>query len=218
LHLPARAGKIAGMLTMSDVILEPPAPGEMLDWASVFGPGVPVEMEIGTGKGAFLLNRARALPDRGFFGIEWANKIHLYAADRMVRWGVSNVRLMRTDASHLVRHSLPADSLTMLHIYHPDPWPKKRHHKRRLIQAPFVAAATNVLRSGGRLAIQTDHAEYFEQIRIVLAGEPRLREIPFDVPEAGVVDGQVRTNFEIKYLREGRAIYQIAMEKTIISG
>jgi tRNA (guanine-N7-)-methyltransferase len=153
------------------------------------------------------------LPERGFLGLEWANKIYLYAADRMVRWGVANVRLMRADASHLMRHQLPADSLTMLHIYHPDPWPKKRHHKRRLIQPPFVAAAVNVLKMGGRLAIQTDHAEYFEQIRSVLAAEPRLHEVPFNVPEAGVVEGQVRTNFEIKYLREGRAIYQMAMEK-----
>lgn len=185
----------------------------MLDFDAIFGPDVPVEMEIGVGKGAFMLNRARALPERGFFGIEWANKIYLYAADRMVRWGVGNVRLMRTDASHFVRHSLKPGCLTMLHIYHPDPWPKKRHHKRRLIQPPFLAAAVNALKIGGRIAIQTDHAEYFEQIKQVLAGEPRLREVPFNVPEAGVVDGYVQTNFEIKYLKEGREIYQAAAER-----
>src|SRR5690606_38313466 len=112
---------------------------------------------IGTGKGGFLLNRARAHPERNFLGIEWANKIFRYAADRMARWGVTNVRLMRTDASHLMRHHMPPECLSMLHIYHPDPWPKKRHHKRRLIQPPFVAAATTALTPGGRLAIQTDH-------------------------------------------------------------
>src|SRR5690606_25406562 len=151
------------------------APGEMLDFDAIFGPGVPVEMEIGSGKGGFLLNRARALPDRGFLGIEWANKIYLYAADRMVRWGVRNVRLMRTDASHLVRHSIRPESLTMLHIYHPDPWPKKRHHKRRLIQPPFVAAAVAALKPGGRIAIQTDHADYFEHIREVMASADGIR-------------------------------------------
>jgi tRNA (guanine-N7-)-methyltransferase len=201
------------MLKIEDVILEPPAPGEMLDFGAIFGVGVPVEMEIGSGKGGFLLNRARALPERGFLGIEWANKIYQYAADRMVRWGVGNVRLMRADASHLVRHNLRPGCLTMLHIYHPDPWPKTRHHKRRLIQPPFLAAAVTALKPGGRLGIQTDHAEYFEQIQQVLGGEPRLREVPFNVPEAGVIDGYVQTNFEIKYLREGRAIYQIAAEK-----
>jgi tRNA (guanine-N7-)-methyltransferase len=201
------------MLTIGNVILEPPAPGEMLDFDALFGPQTPVELEIGSGKGTFLLNRARSLPDRGFLGIEWANKYYLYAADRMVRWGVANVRLMRTDAAELVRHHLPPGRLTMLHIYHPDPWPKKRHHKRRLIQPPFLTAAVNALRTGGRLALQTDHAEYFEQMKQVVAGEPRLREVPFNVAEAGVVDGQVHTNFEIKYLREGRAIWQVAMEK-----
>lgn len=186
----------------------------MLDFGRIFGPGVPVELEIGTGKGTFLLNRARSLPDRGFLGIEWANKIYLYAADRMVRWGVPNVRMMRTDASHLVRHHLPPGSISLLHIYHPDPWPKKRHHKRRLIQLPFVSAAVDTLQAGGRLALQTDHAEYFEQMVQVLGQEPRLTRIPFDVPEAGVVEGQIRTNFEIKYLREGRTMYQIAMMRS----
>lgn len=201
------------MPTLDDVILPPPGPGEMLDFDAIFAPGVPVELEIGSGKGTFLLSRARALPERAFLGIEWANKYHLYAADRMTRWGVTNVRMMRTDASHLVRHSLKPSCLTMLHVYHPDPWPKKRHHKRRLIQPTFLSAATDALVLGGRLAIQTDHADYFEQITQVLAGEPRLEPVPFDVPEAGVIDGQVRTNFEIKYLREGRQIHQIAVQR-----
>lgn len=202
---------IVGMMTIDDILLSPPGIGEAIDFRAMFGDERPVEMEIGTGKGGFLLNRARALPDRGFLGIEWANKICRYAADRMVRWGVTNVRLLRTDAAHLVAHQMPPDCLTLLHIYHPDPWPKKRHHKRRLIQPAFIAAAVNVLVPGGRIALQTDHAEYFEQIRQVVSGEPRLIEVPFDVPEAGVQDGRVQTNYEIKYLREGRPIYQLAM-------
>lgn len=202
---------IIGMLTIDDILVPPPGIGEVIDFREIFGDNRLIEMEIGTGKGGFLLNRARALPDRGFLGIEWANKICRYAADRMVRWGVTNVRLMRADAAHLVAHNLPAKSLTILHIYHPDPWPKKRHHKRRLIQPPFIAAAVNALVPGGRIAIQTDHAEYFQQIKQVVAAEPRLIEVPFDVPEAGVQEGRVSTNYEIKYLREGRPIYQLAM-------
>jgi len=205
--------KIARMVCLDDIVVPPPAPGEKLDFRVLFGDDRPVEMEIGCGKGGFLLNRARELPHRGFFGIEWANKYYRFAADRMVRWQVTNVRLMRTDARHLVIHHIPVCSLTILHIYHPDPWPKKRHHKRRLIQPAFVAAAVDTLAPGGRIAIQTDHAEYFEQIRAVIGAEPRLSIVPFDVPQAGVVNGRVETNFEIKYLREGRAIYQIAVEK-----
>jgi tRNA (guanine-N7-)-methyltransferase len=203
------------MLRIEDVILEPPAPGETLDLAAVFGPGVPVELEIGSGKGGFLLNRARALPQRGFLGVEWANQFFRYAADRMVRWSVPNVRMMRTDASHLVRHHLPPASLEMIHIYHPDPWPKTRHHKRRLIQEPLVAALAGVLKPGGRLALQTDHAEYFAQMQRVVGAEPHFTPVAFDVPEAGVVEGQVKTNFEIKYLREGRPIYQLAVRRKV---
>ena len=204
---------IVGMLTIDDILLLPPGIGEVIDFRRMFGDDRPIEMEIGAGKGGFLLNRARALPERGFVGIEWANKICRYAADRMVRRGVTNVRLMRADAKHLMMYSLRPECLTILHIYHPDPWPKKRHHKRRLIQPDFVAAAANALVPGGRIAIQTDHADYFEQIRQVMAGEPRLAEVAFDVPEAGVQEGRVQTNYEIKYLREGREIYQLAMMK-----
>ena len=86
-------------------------------------------------------------------------------------------------------------------------------YKRRLIQPAFISAATDALIGGGRLAIQTDHQEYFQQIREVVGREKRLETVPFDVSEAGVVDGQVETNFEIKYLREGRPIYKIALRK-----
>jgi tRNA (guanine-N7-)-methyltransferase len=209
----AAAKKIETMLTVDEVIVQPPEPGEVLDFQAIFGRDVPVEMEIGTGKGGFLLNRARSLPERSFFGIEWANKYFLYAADRIVRWGVRNVRLMRTDAGHLVIHHLPAECLAILHIYHPDPWPKKRHHKRRLIQPAFISAAAEALIGGGRMAIQTDHQEYYQQIREVVGREQRLEAVPFDDYEAGVVAGQVETNYEIKYLREGRSIYNIALGK-----
>lgn len=201
------------MVTLDDVVLPPPEPGEVLDFPAMFGDDRPIEMEIGSGKGGFLLNRARSLPDRGFLGVEYASKYYTYAADRMVRWGVTNVRLMRTDARHLVIHHLPPACLAILHIYHPDPWPKKRHHKRRLIQAGFVTAATDALVPGGRIAIQTDHAGYFEQIREVVGRQKRLEPVEFDVPEAGVQEGRVETNFEVKYLREGREIYQLALMK-----
>lgn len=201
------------MESIDTVMMDPPGIGEILDFEALFGRGAPIEMEIGSGKGGFLLRRARAYPDRSFFGVEWANKYIRYAADRMVRWGVTNVRLMRTDARHLVIHHLPRVSLTILHIYHPDPWPKKRHHKRRLIQPQFLSAVVDALVPGGRVAIQTDHADYFEHIQEVVAREKRLQPSVFDVPEAGVVEGRVETNFEIKYLREGCEIYQLALLK-----
>jgi tRNA (guanine-N7-)-methyltransferase len=186
---------------------------ERFAWAACFGDQRPVELEIGTGKAGFLLRRARAVPEHNFLGIEWAAEFYRYAVDRMQRWKVPNVRLLRTDASHFVRHVCPRASLTALHVYHPDPWPKRRHWKRRLFQPAFVDAAVACLVPGGHWAVQTDHAEYFAVLAPLLRSHPELVETPFDDPRFGVEAARVATNFEIKYLREGRRIYQIAMKR-----
>jgi tRNA (guanine-N7-)-methyltransferase len=121
--------------------------------------------------------------------------------------------MLRTDASHFIRGVCPRAALTALHVYHPDPWPKRRHQKRRLFQPAFVNAAVECLVPGGHWAVQTDHAEYFEVIRGLLLSHPDLRETPFDDPEFGVEAARVATNFEIKYLREGRRLYQLAVKR-----
>lgn len=190
-----------------------PARLEHLRWSELFGRSAPVEVEIGTGKAAFLLRRAQDHPDRDFLGIEWANEFFRFAADRFRRWNVANVRMVRADASHFIRAQCPRDSLSALHVYHPDPWPKKRHHKRRLFQPPFVDAAARCLLPGGRLAVKTDHAEYFEIIRSLLLFHPLLEHADFADPDFGVRDARIASNFEIKYRREGRPIYQIAVRR-----
>lgn len=201
---------MAGRLDTCGIAIDP-AELERLDWAALFGNRHPVELELGTGKAGFLLRRAQAHPRRNFLGIEWANKFFRYAADRLRRWGVQNARMVRTDASHFIRVQCPRRSLAALHVYHPDPWPKKRHHKRRLFQKPFVDAAVACLAPGGRWAVQTDHAEYFSVICGLLRERPELEEVGFDDPEFGVAAGSVETNFEIKYAREGREMYRIAV-------
>jgi tRNA (guanine-N7-)-methyltransferase len=120
---------------------------------------------------------------------------------------------MRTDARHLFVHQMAADRLTALHVYHPDPWPKKRHHKRRLFSEAFVEKAVAALRSGARWAVQTDHAEYFDWIRARVDPRPELVNIPYDDPSFGIIDEEAGTNFEIKYLRAGRPIYRVAYRK-----
>lgn len=187
--------------------------GEPADLVTLFGQVGPIELEIGCGKGGFLLRQARAHPDRNYLGIEWANKFYKFAADRMARWGITNVRIFRTDARHFVIHRLPPSILSALHVYHPDPWPKKRHHKRRLFSPEFVEAAIRVLRPGGRLAVQTDHAEYAEVIRERLCARSEFEPMPFDDPDYGTVKERTETNFEIKYLREGRPIYRFAFRR-----
>lgn len=202
-------------LELSDVTVEP----ALLDgfgWERVF-PGRgdrPIELEIGTGKARFLLHRARAMQQHCFLGIEWANEFYRFAADRMARWGVRNVRMLRTDAGVFVRTVCPRRSLTALHIYHPDPWPKARHHKRRLFQPAFVSAAAECLVDGGRMFVQTDHAEYFTIIAGLLRNHPDLAAVPFE-PDLAERPGAaaIGTNFEEKYIREGRSIHRIAVER-----
>ena len=197
--------------------IEPIAfPAEQLEsfkWEAVFERPAPIELEIGSGKGTFLLRRAAAYPERNFFGIEWANEFYRYACDRLRRHGLENVRLLRSDAAYFMRVICPADSLAALHVYHPDPWPKKRHHKRRLIQPAFLDAAARCLQAGARWAVQTDHAEYFSVIEPLLLNHPSFEPIPFEEAGVELIEGGVATNFEVKYRAEGREIYQIAVRR-----
>ena len=200
-------------LTLDTITVAPESLGDPADLGDLFGNDHPIELEIGCGKGGFLLRRARTHPERNHIGIEWANKFYRFAADRMARWGLTNVRIMRTDARHFFIHHMPPAVLSALHVYHPDPWPKKRHHKRRLFTPAFVEAAARTLIPGGRWAIQTDHAEYADAIAEVIAARPELDPIEFDDPDFGTIDDRTETNFEIKYLREGRAIHRFAYRR-----
>jgi len=196
------------------VALNPEDLDGKIDFVRIFGRPGPVHIEIGTGKGTFLLNQARAQPGDNFFGIEWARKYYRYAVDRIGRWGLTNVRIIRTDAATFLADFLPDNSVECFHIYFPDPWPKKRHHKRRFICPANLEHLIRCLKSSGQLRIATDHAEYFEQIKTVLtARNEKLQEIDF-LPTAGSEAGEwVGTNFERKYLKDQRAIYTIAVRK-----
>lgn len=203
-----------GMLAMDDITVDPRGLDSLVDLPGLFGNDHPVEMEIGCGKGGFLLRQAQAHPERNYFAIEWANQFYRFAADRMARWGVTNVRMARCDAKDFVLRRLPPACLTALHVYHPDPWPKRRHHKRRLFSPDFAAAAARALIPGGRLAVQSDHAEYFCQIQAVVLSRPEFAYVNFTDPDFGTIEEQMHTNFEIKYRREGRPIYRLAVRRS----
>lgn len=200
----------AAMVVIDDIIVDPPADGGIVDPMAWFDSPGPFELEIGCGKGGFLLSRARANPGIRMLGIEWANRYYRYCADRMARWQLTNVRVMRTDAKVFVIRHLPPHSLSVLHLYYPDPWPKKRHHKRRLVQPDFVDAAVRALVPGGKWLIQSDHEEYFRRIHGLLGRHPGLTEIPWDDTGATPGPDWKGTNYEIKYAGEPRNILRVA--------
>ena len=128
-----------------------------VDLPGLFGRPAPVEMEIGTGKGRFLLESAAAYPDRSWFGLEIEPEYCALVRLRAARQGLSNVRIEPLDGREFVIRRLPPGALAALHVYFPDPWPKKRHHKRRLVTPAFAAAAARGLSPGGLLRIASDH-------------------------------------------------------------
>jgi tRNA (guanine-N7-)-methyltransferase len=198
----------------SSVMLEPEDVSGVMDFAQLFGRDAPVHIEIGSGKGTFLLSEARARPDVNFLGIEWARQFYLYALDRLGRWGVTNVRIIRTDAPVFVGTHVPPESVECFHAYFPDPWPKKRHQKRRLIQTYNLPILLRCLKTGGEIRLATDHAEYFQQMEEVADRAADLVEvIPFTRP-AGAREGEVvGTNYERKYIKDNRTIRTLAVRK-----
>jgi tRNA (guanine-N7-)-methyltransferase len=183
-----------------------------LNWAEVFGNDHPVEMEIGMGKGTFLVEQAKARPQVNFFGIEYARWFWRYASDRLRRSGCRNARTVRAEAMFFLTEFVPDASLWVLHIYFPDPWPKKRHHKRRLIQGPFMEQVMRVLARSGRLQVVTDHQDYYEQIERVIR-ESAMEIVNYSRPGSAESGEFVGTNFERKYAREGRPFFAIAAIK-----
>jgi tRNA (guanine-N7-)-methyltransferase len=185
-----------------------------INWKELFGNDHPVEVEIGMGKGTFLTEQAKARPDTNFFGIEWANWFWRYASDRLRRNKCLNARTIRAEASFFLDEFVPDESVSVLHIYFPDPWPKARHHKRRLIQQSFMPKVQRILGAKGRLQIVTDHQGYWEEnIEPVVRGSG-LIVVDYTRPQSASEGEFVGTNFERKYQKEGRPFYAIAAVKS----
>lgn len=181
-------------------LAELPAP---LDLDALVGlPPAPWEVELGFGKGKHLLRRAAAEPERRFLGVEVASKYHRRVVYRARRDGLRNLVAVRGEALLLLATVLPRGFAEALHVYFPDPWPKSRHHKRRLFDPETVDLVLGVLRPGGRLSFATDFLDYGERVLEILAGVPGL---DLNRVEGPWPDG-ARTHYEAKYLVERRPI------------
>lgn len=181
-----------------------------VNFAAFFNPVQPVHVEIGSGSGTTLIHLARVNPNANFVGIEWALPFYRHSADRLRRQNLPNAKMLRTDAKFLfLSGRVTPESIASCHIYFPDPWPKKRHHKRRTVDPRFCTALARTIIRGGKVYIASDHQEYYEQMEASLRSVPDFVPCDYDSP-AGT---DVVSNFEAKFVKEGRSIYRFAVKK-----
>ena len=199
----------AGLATNVGSLIHRPASWlEPLPLAEMFARPQPLEVELGSGDGLFLTQWAQAHPDRNFLGVERLLG-RLRKLDRKgQRLGLTNLRLTRIEAGYFLGFLLPAQSVQALHLYFPDPWPKRKHRKNRLVQESFTKAAARVLAAGGFIYLRTDDADYFAQMREVFAANERFHAVETPVQLSAVVTDFER-GFNARKIVTLRAAYQL---------
>jgi tRNA (guanine-N7-)-methyltransferase len=193
---------------------EPPS---MARWAEIFAPDVRpplgLAVDIGFGRGEFLIHAAQKDPNRAFIGIERSFKRTLKMARRLARLGIGNVRLVESTAQTAITDLFPLASIESAWINFPDPWPKDRHARRRLVQAPFIRDLALRLAAGGVVNLATDDPVYAAQMAVVLAGEPLLANLYAPEPFRREIGGRIPTAYELEWLAEGRPFHYFAYRK-----
>jgi tRNA (guanine-N7-)-methyltransferase len=184
------------------------------DWKALFGNDHPVEIEVGFGKGLFLLTAGSQRPGTNFLGIEIERKYTLYTANRLAKRQLANVRVCSGDARQIFERFVPESSVQGLHIFFPDPWWKNRHRKRRLFTDAFAQSCVRCLKVGGTLHIVSDVALYFAEITELLGRQERLQPVPPPSPAEPRHEFDFLTNFERKYRQEGRPIHRGSYSKS----
>jgi tRNA (guanine-N(7)-)-methyltransferase len=177
-----------------------------IDLGSVFGREAPLEVELGAGRGDFIIERAAAMPERNFLAVELAGSVAQLMALRAGGRQLTNLRIVRMDARPLVNLMLPELSVSAYHIYFPDPWPKERHVKHRLFTPYFVAGLRRTLTHRAPLYVATDVRAYAETIFAMLDAD-NFRRAPIEVP------GAYGTGFARKFIAAGREVFPGAFVK-----
>ena len=192
---------------------QPESIPERIVFSEWFGNSHPVEVELGCGKGKFLLARAAANHPINFIGIDWSSKWLGASAQRSAAQGMNHVKWIWGRVAVFLNR-IPPKSISVFHIYFPDPWPKRRHEDRRLIRAELLEELHALLISGGKIEIATDFQDYFEAIKRSVgktqAGWSRLQT---RINER-IFDPAIKTDYEIKYALSGKPLYYLELVKS----
>lgn len=184
---------------------------QLLNLDVAFGRQAPKILEIGFGMGGATAHIAAEHPENDYLGIE----VHTPGVGALMRLldagNIDNTRIIQHDAVEVLNHMIAPASLDGIHIYFPDPWPKKRHHKRRLIQPPLVALLASRLKPGGYLHLATDWQEYAEWMLEVLRGEPQLKNTAEDY--APKPDYRPETKFERRGINLGHGVWDLVFRR-----
>ncbi len=175
----------------------------------LFARACALELELGVGKGRFAIAWAQANPHVGLLGVERSYKYLKLTALRAFRAGVDNLRLVHTTAEDVLFRCLGPGSVAGVHVYFPDPWPKKRHHKRRFFRPENLARLAEVMAPSAVLRVKTDHADYAQLIAQVVSDHGRFELLPEDDWFASIPP----THFELKYQAQGRRVFRFAWRR-----
>jgi len=197
--------------TVENLVVQLSSIVERLELAELFPKPQPLEVELGCGDASFLVELARRNPATNFIGVERLLG-RISKLDRKGRRaGLTNLRGVRIESSYFLQWLLPPHSVCALHIYFPDPWPKKRHHKNRLVNESFPALARAALAPGGKVYLRTDDTDYFQQMTEVFGADKNFREI-----ETPIELAELLTDFEKEFHSRGiktlRAARQFVVE------